>query len=152
MNRAIQYRIYPSEEQKQLFAKTFGCCRKTEEQKQLFAKTFGCCRKIWNLMLADREAAYQKDKTVIKPTPAMYKNEYPYLKEVDSLALANVQLDLQEAYHRFFTVKGTGHPKFKSRKRSRNSYTTNNQNGTRTQYDPSSKDWTGKSKTASASV
>ena len=54
-------------------------------------------------MLADREAAYQKDKTVIKPTPAMYKNEYPYLKEVDSLALANVQLDLQEAYHRFFT-------------------------------------------------
>ena len=81
-------------------------------------------------MLADREAAYQKDKTVIKPTPAMYKNEYPYLKEVDSLALANVQLDLQEAYHRFFTVKGTGHPKFKSRKRSRNSYTTNNQNGT----------------------
>ena len=81
-------------------------------------------------MLADREAAYQKDKTVIKPTPAMYKNEYPYLKEVDSLALANVQLDLQDAYHRFFTVKGTGHPKFKSRKRSRNSYTTNNQNGT----------------------
>ena len=81
-------------------------------------------------MLADREAAYQKDKTVFKPTPAMYKNEYSYLKEVDSLALANVQLDLQDAYHRFFTVKGTGHPKFKSRKRSRNSYTTNNQNGT----------------------
>ena len=113
MNKAIRYRIYPS-----------------NEQKQLFAKTFGCCRKIWNLMLADREAAYQKDKTVIKPTPAMDKKEYPYLKEVDSLALANVQLDLQDAYHRFFTVKGTGHPKFKSRKRSRNSYTTNNQNGT----------------------
>ena len=25
------------------------------------------------------------------------------------------QLDLQDAYHCFFTVKGTGHPKFKSR-------------------------------------
>ena len=27
MLRAYRYRIYPSEEQKILFAKTFGCCR-----------------------------------------------------------------------------------------------------------------------------
>ena len=113
MNRAIKYRIYP-----------------TEEQKVLFAKTFGCCRKIWNLMRADREAAYKQHKAVIKPTPAMYKDAYPYLREVDSLALANVQLNLQAAYRRFFTVKGAGRPVFKSRKKTQRSYTTNNQNGT----------------------
>lgn len=113
MNRAIKYRIYPN-----------------EQQKILFAKTFGCCRKVWNLMLATRDAAYAADKSVVKPTPAMYKDECPYLREVDSLALANVQLDLQEAYKRFFTVKGTGRPKFKSKKHARFSYTTNNQSGT----------------------
>ena len=113
MNKSIKYRIYPN-----------------NAQRELFMKTFGCCRKIWNLMLADREAAYMRDGSTLKPTPAMYKDEYPYLREVDSLALANVQLQLQEAYKRFFTVKGAGHPKFKSRKHSRFSYTTNNQNGT----------------------
>ena len=112
MNKAIKYRIYP-----------------TEEQKVLFAKTFGCCRKIWNLMLADRENAYRKEKRTINPTPAMYKRLYPYLREVDSLALANVQLDLQDAFRRFFTVKGTGHPVFKSKKHAGCSYTTNNQKG-----------------------
>lgn len=111
--KAIKYRIYP-----------------TDKQSSLFICTFGCCRKVWNLMLSDREDAYMKDKSVFKPTPAMYKDDYPYLKDVDSLALANTQLDLEGAYTRFFTVKGTGHPKFKSRKHSRASYTTNNQKGT----------------------
>ena len=32
----------------------------------------------------------------------MYKREYPFLKEVDSLALANVQLHLEKAYKNFF--------------------------------------------------
>lgn len=113
MNKAIKYRIYPN-----------------DAQCELFLKTFGCCRKVWNLMLADREAAYKRDGSTLKPTPAMYKDEFPYLRKVDSLALANVQLQLQDAYQRFFTVKGTGHPKFKSRKHSRFSYTTNNQKGT----------------------
>lgn len=113
MNTAIKYRIYPD-----------------EKQKTMFAKTFGCCRKVWNLMLETREKAYAEDRSTVLPTPAQYKKEYPYLREVDSLALANVQLNLQEAYKRFFTVKGTGHPKFKSKKHEKFSYTTNNQNGT----------------------
>ena len=113
MNKAIKYRLYPN-----------------DAQRELFLKTFGCCRKVWNLMLDTRESAYKADRSIVNPTPAMYKDEHPYLREVDSLALANVQLDLQEAYKRFLTVKGTGHPKFKSRKRAKFSYTTNNQNGT----------------------
>ena len=112
MNRAIKYRIYP-----------------TKEQEILFYKTFGCCRKIWNLMLADKIAHYQEHGAYLQTTPAQYKKKYPFLKEVDSLALANVQLNLQKAYKEFFR-QNTEFPKFKSAKHSRKTYTTNNQNGT----------------------
>ena len=116
MNKAIKYRLYPS-----------------AEQSVMFAKTFGCCRKIWNLMLADKIACYEETKSFAKQTSAMYKKEYPYLKEVDSLALANVQLNLQSAIKNRFDKsrkKQNGFPKFKSAKHSRKSYTTNNQKGT----------------------
>ena len=66
---------------------------------------------------------------MLNTTPAQYKKAYPYLKEVDSLALANVQLHLQTAYKNFFRDKKTGFPKFKSAKHCRKSYTTNCQNG-----------------------
>lgn len=115
MNKAIKYRLYP-----------------TKKQEELFAKTFGCCRKIWNLMLADKIEHYKATKEMLQTAPAQYKKkeEYKYLKEVDSLALANVQLHLQTAYKNFFRDKKTGFPKFKSAKHSRKTYTTNNQNGT----------------------
>ena len=115
-NKAIKYRLYPS-----------------AEQSVMFAKTFGCCRKIWNLMLADKIACYEETKSFGKQTPAMYKKDYPFLKEVDSLALANVQLNLQSAIKNCFDKsrkKQNGFPKFKSAKHSRKSYTTNNQKGT----------------------
>ena len=116
MNKAIKYRIYP-----------------TTEQEIMFAKTFGCCRKIYNLMLADKIKSYEKTKSFGKQTPAKYKKDYPFLKEVDSLALANVQLNLQGAIRNCFDKnrkKQNGFPKFKSAKHNRKSYTTNNQNGT----------------------
>ena len=72
---------------------------------------------------------------MLTTTPAMYKKDYPYLKEVDSLALANEQLHLQTAYKNFFRDKKIGFPKFKSAKHSRKSYTTNNQKGTITVFD-----------------
>ena len=116
MNKAIKYRIYP-----------------TEGQREMFAKTFGCCRKIYNLMLSDKIRSYEETKSFGKHTPAMYKEDYPYLKEVDSLALANVQLNLEEAVRNCLDKKRKKRnefPKFKSSKHSRKSYTTNNQNGT----------------------
>lgn len=67
---------------------------------------------------------------MLTTTPAPYKKEYPYLKEIDSLALANVQLNLQRAYKNFFRDKQIGFPTYKFEKHSRISYTTNNQNGT----------------------
>ena len=68
-------------------------------------------------------------KTMKYPTPAQYKNEFEWLKEVDSLALANAQINLDKAYKNFFRDKSIGFPKFK-KKSNTNSYTTNNQNGT----------------------
>ena len=59
----------------------------------------------------------------------MYKKEYPFLQEVDSLALANVQLHLEKAYKNFFREPKIGFPRFKSKHHSRNSYTTNLING-----------------------
>lgn len=114
-NKAIKYRVYP-----------------TTEQSIIFAKTFGCCRKVYNLMLTDKIAYYKATGKSVQTTPAQYKEEYPYLREVDSLALANVQLNLQAAYKNFFDKKRktqSGFPKFKSEKRSRKSYTTNYKKG-----------------------
>ena len=114
-NRAIKYRLYP-----------------TTEQSIMFLKTFGCCRKVYNLMLSDKLAGYQSTGKFPTVTPAKYKADYPFLKEVDSLALANVQLNLQSAFRNCFSKtrkKKNGFPKYKSRKNSRNAYTTNNQKG-----------------------
>ena len=122
-NRAIKYRAYP-----------------TTEQSIMFAKTFGCCRKVYNLMLSDKIDSYKSTGKFVTVTPAKYKKDYPYLKEVDSLALANKQLDLQEAFRNCFSKsrkKNNGFPKYKSAKHSRKSYTTNNQHGTVTITDNS---------------
>ncbi|WP_407952178.1 IS200/IS605 family element RNA-guided endonuclease TnpB [Enterococcus faecium] len=116
--KAYKFRIYP-----------------TEEQEIFFAKSFGCVRKVYNLMLDDRKKAYKEvkndsSKKMTFPTPAKYKKEFPFLKEIDSLALANAQLNLDKAYKNFFRDKSVGFPRFKSKKNPVQSYTTNNQNGT----------------------
>ena len=110
--RAYKYRIYPG-----------------REQETLFHKTFGCCRFLYNHMLADRMDMYEKTGKMKRLTPAGYKKDHPWLKEVDSLALANVQLHLEAAYRKYFSTEKAGHPKFKSKHRSGKSYTTNVVNG-----------------------
>ena len=112
MNKAFRFRIYP-----------------TEEQKAKIEKTFNCVRFIFNKMLEDKLAYYNETGKMLKNTPAQYKTAYPWLKEVDSLALANAQLNLQDAYTRFFRNPADGFPKFKSRKHSKKTYTTNCVNG-----------------------
>ena len=111
-NKAYKFRLYPN-----------------KEQEIMFAKTFGCVRFIYNQMLADKIAHYKETGEKLNNTPAQYKREFEWLKEVDSLALANAQMNLQTAYNNFFRNKKVGFPKFKSKKRNKNSYTTNNQKG-----------------------
>ena len=119
MNKAYRYRLYPS-----------------AEQAILINKTFGCVRFVYNKMLANRKTIYEQykyDKEVLKQQrysqPADYKQEFEWLKEVDSLALANAQLNLNTAYKNFFRDKAVGFPNFKRKHGDRKSYTTNNQKG-----------------------
>ena len=112
INRAVKIRIYPN-----------------VEQRVQIEKTIGCSRFIYNYMLADKMEHYKKEKKMLRNTPASYKKEYPWLKEVDSLALANVQMHLESAFHKFFREPSAGFPCFKSKKSSRKSYTTNVVNG-----------------------
>ena len=112
MNKAYKFRLYPN-----------------VEQCVLFAKTFGCVRFIYNRMLTDRIEYYKMTEKSLKTTPAQYKTEFEWLREVDSLALANAQLHLETAYRNFFRDKSIGFPNFKSRNRGNNSYTTNLVNG-----------------------
>lgn len=88
MYKAYKFRIYPN-----------------TAQQTLFAKTFGCVRFIYNKMLGDKMKHYEKTKESLKTTPAQYKTEFEWLKEVDSLALANAQLNLDKAYKNFFRDK-----------------------------------------------
>lgn len=113
MNKAYRYRLYP-----------------TIEQKIMFAKTFGCARFIYNKMLGDRLDYYKETGKRLNNTPAQYKKEFPWLKEVDSLALANAQINLNKAYNNFWSNrKHFGKPSFKSKKTGHASYSTNNQHG-----------------------
>lgn len=76
-------------------------------------------------MLADKIKYYDETKQKLNNTPAQYKAEFEWLKEVDSLALANAQLNLQTAYNNFFRSPKTGFPKFKSKHKNNDRYTTN---------------------------
>ena len=80
MNRAYKFRIYPNKEQRIMFMKTFGCVSNA----------------------ADKIKHYQETGKTLSVTPAKYKGQYEWLREVDSLALANAQLNLQIAYKNFF--------------------------------------------------
>lgn len=112
MFKVYKYRIYP-----------------TQEQKEYLSKVFGCVRFIYNKMLSDKIEHYKQTGKMLNNTPAQYKKEYDFLKEVDSIALCIAQLNLHKAYKNFFRDKKIGFPKFK-KKKGYQSYTTYNQNGT----------------------
>ena len=85
MNKAYRYRLYP-----------------TAEQKIMFAKTFGCVRFIYNKMLGDRLDYYKETGKKLNNTPAQYKEDFPWLKEVDSLASS---LRRQDTAHILRTIR-----------------------------------------------
>lgn len=104
---AVRFRAYP-----------------TDEQARLIDRTIGCARFVYNLMLETRIAHYQTFWESYRPTPAQYKDAFPFLREVDSMALCNAQLALEKAYKRFFE-NGAGFPRYKSKHRGKAAYTTN---------------------------
>lgn len=110
---AVRFRAYP-----------------TGEQANLIERTIGCARLVYNLMLETRIRQYRLTGKSAPVTPARYKDKYPFLCEVDGYALCNAQLNLNRAYRNFFSdPKRVGFPRFKSKRHSRSSYTTNLSHG-----------------------
>lgn len=106
MLRAYKYRIYPTDEQKVLFAKTFGCCR--------FVYNWALNLKIEAYKLEKKSVAYKEvqDRMVNE-----LKKENQWLTEVNSQALLNSIRNLDTAYKNFFRdTHAVGFPRFKSRK------------------------------------
>lgn len=112
-HKAIKYQVFPS-----------------EAQREQIERTFGCVRKVYNLGLEMQIGLYEADmKRMTKNATNDYcnrvwKEEYPYLAEVDKFALTNSLFALENGYKRFFD--GTSRfPRFKSKKDTKKSYTTN---------------------------
>lgn len=106
MLRAYKYRIYP-----------------TDEQKVLFAKTFGCCRFVYNWALNLKITAYKERKETLGNVyltnlmKSELKVEHEWLSEVNSQSLQSSLRNLDTAYTNFFrNTKAVGFPRFKSRK------------------------------------
>lgn len=110
-DKSFKVRIYPN-----------------EEQKVLIDKTFGCTRFIYNFMLNLKQKLYKNFNITLSYNHMSkilteLKRYKLWLKEVDKWSLQNTLKDLDVAYQKFFN--GGGFPKFKSKKRDKNSYRTN---------------------------
>ena len=109
-NKAFKFRIFPN-----------------RQQKNFINNTIGSCRFIYNKMLEDKTTFYNDTGRSLNVTPSKYKEEFPWLREVDAYALCNEQINLQRAFKAFFDSKGkVSYPTFKSKHRDKASYTTNN--------------------------
>jgi putative transposase len=111
MEKAYKFRIYPN-----------------KKQKEILAKTFGCCRFVYNHYLANKIALYKTSNTTLTYNQCcsdltQLKKKLIWLKEVDKFSLQNSLKDLDNAYQKFFK-EHTGFPKFKSKKTHRYSYRT----------------------------
>ena len=112
MHNAYKFRIYP-----------------TEDQKIMFNKTFGCCRFLWNKILHDKINYYNENKEILYVKRSEYRTKYEFLKEVDSVAFSNIYFDMNFAFKNFYNNPNSGFPKFKIKK-SKQTYTTyNNKKG-----------------------
>ena len=117
VNRAIKYRIYPN-----------------EDQRALLSKIFGCVRKVYNMGLEVQNGLYAAGMKAMSPNELnrfcnhVWKEEWPYLREVDKFALTNSLFNLGKAFQNFYDKRGR-YPNFKSKKNHKMSYITNATNG-----------------------
>ena len=102
----------------------------TDEQFVLAMKTVGACRFVYNNALDYKTTEYRNNRNTVSYTQLSarltgLKKELPWLKEVDSIALQQSLRHLDTAFQNFFRKKkGTRYPKYKSKHRSKWSYTT----------------------------
>ena len=97
INRAYKFRLYPN-----------------LKQKELINKTIGCSRFVYNVMLSRKKDNSKLTKfDMTKEIPKLY-DDYPFLKEVDSLSLRNAIFDLENGFNKYYKKIG-GYPKFKKK-------------------------------------
>jgi len=104
IKKTYRFRIYPNPYQKQLIEKTLGCSR------QVYNDFLSMCIESYNV---DHNRIINKHE-LIKLLPE-YKETFPYLKEVDSVALQQTVIHLYDAYINFFRHNAE-QPKFKKKK------------------------------------
>ena len=106
----------------------------TAEQEHQLYKTVGCARKVYNELLSRRQENYElynkgeitKEELKSKDKAIQYsvlKKDFPFLKDVDSLALAHSKKNLDMAFKNFFEGRSK-YPTFKKKNSSQWSYTT----------------------------
>lgn len=116
-NKAYLFRIYPNKEQQNLIQKTFGSCR------LVYNNILNNYKENLKINSSDK-FSYNKYATTL---PKM-KDEFSFLKEVDSIALQTSVRNLADAFSRYYT-KQNEEPNFKSKKNPIQSYTTKFTNG-----------------------
>lgn len=109
MLRVVKVRLYP-----------------TKQQETILSRHFGSVRFIYNFMLNKKIKEYEKGNKLSgydlkKLLPIMKKEEFEWLKEIDSTALQSSVLNMDRAFQNFFK-NGFGYPKFKSKHHSTQSY------------------------------
>src|SRR5689334_9561603 len=102
--RAYKYRFYPTEEQKQVLARTFGCCR--------FVYNWAL-RKKTDAYYERQERLYYKDLSAAL-TELKKQEEYTWLNEVASVPLQQSLRHLERAFLNFFEGRAE-YPHFKKK-------------------------------------
>jgi putative transposase len=133
-NKAYKFRIYPNKHQIELINKTIGCSRFVfnfflGKQKEKDAYWYIVEEMVLTGQLPANNwkgKCLNKYETV-KSLPEL-KKQYPFLKEVDSIALQKSVENLADSYTRYYK-KQNKKPRFKSKKNPIQSYTTKYTNG-----------------------
>ncbi|MET8341047.1 RNA-guided endonuclease TnpB family protein [Streptosporangium canum] len=108
VKRAFKYRFYPTPEQAEQLARTFGCARLVYN-KALEERSRACT-------LHGRRVSYEESSAAL--TAWKRTEELGFLGEVSSVPLQQALRHLQAAFTNFF-AKRAAYPRFKSRKKSR---------------------------------
>ncbi|MGG4094368.1 IS200/IS605 family element RNA-guided endonuclease TnpB [Paenibacillus lautus] len=134
VNKSYKFRIYPNKKQIELINKTIGCSRFVfnfflDKQKEKDAYWYICEEMKQNGQLPTNnwKGNYLNKYETVKSLPEL-KKHYPFLKEVDSIALQKSIENLADSYDRYYK-KQNKQPHFKSKKNKLQSYTTKRTNG-----------------------
>lgn len=134
VKKAYKFRIYPNQKQIDLINKTIGCSRFVYnyfvgKQKDKDAYWYIVNEMVQNGQLTENnwKGEFFNKNQSIKAVREL-KKHYPFLKEVDSIALQKSVEIVNDSYTRYYK-KQNSEPRFKSKKNPVQSYTTKCVNG-----------------------